>query len=144
MLTVAERVLVLVRGPLATAPTLALARLAALGEEVLLDVGDAAFAPGDPPAALHLVLDGVVDVSGDPGAVLARERRTAGEPLDAAAVFAGRPRAARAVAVTPVRLLRVDRDELWELLAEEGELCRALLAWVVHASAPVSDDARAG
>ena len=130
MLTVVERVLALARGVLGDAPTAALARLSAVAEEDSLEPGDVLWQEGEPADALHLLLDGELALETPAGDALRCVR--AGSIADAHAVIRGLPRKERALAARRCLLLRVDREHLWRLLAEEPGLARSILVAVVE------------
>jgi CRP-like cAMP-binding protein len=59
-----------------------------------------------------------------------------GDWVGALALFAGSPHRATATVLTTTRLLRIERADLHELLDEDGELARALLAGLLRTFVP--------
>jgi CRP-like cAMP-binding protein len=133
MLTAVEKVLFLMRVPVtAEVSTDALARLASIAAEQELPPGSRLFGIGDPPDALYFVLDGAVRIdAGDGGGRLAQ----AAELVGGLPLFAGTPHVAQAVAVVTTRVLCVERDDLNELLDEDGEFARALFSGLLRVAA---------
>lgn len=125
MLTIIDRVIALARSVLAEAPTAGLARLASLAEEVILEPGESLWEAGTPADRFPVLLDGEIGL-------LAGRREVAhvhaGQLVDLAGLIRAGPRAHTAVALAPSLLLCVEREDFWQLLGEEGELGRILLA----------------
>jgi CRP-like cAMP-binding protein len=132
MLTTVDKVLFLMRTPVtAEITTDALSRLAGAADEQEAPLGAVLFARGDLPEALYIVLDGVLRLEPEGGPARLAE---SGEVVGALALLAATPHRALATALVTTRLLRIDRDDLFELLDEDGELARALFAGLVRAA----------
>jgi CRP-like cAMP-binding protein len=92
--------------------------------EIAIPAGRLIFAHGETADAVYLVLDGQVtvfrDLVGRPMQLLARVG--AGELLGELCLFDEVARSASARAVTPVRLLRITRQPLMDLLRQQPQL----------------------
>jgi len=125
MLSVIEKVLLLQNVEVFTdIPTDKLAGLAAIARETFVLAGDSLYQQHDRPDALYLVLEGKVGLyKGD------REVRqvTNQGPFGTWAFFDGEPRALTATALENSRLLRVDRAEFMDLLAEDVRITQGVL-----------------
>jgi len=135
MLTTVEKVLFLMRAPAtAEVSTDALARLASVALEEEVGIGTRLFASGDEAETLYFILDGAVRIEGHEGLRLAE----ASELLGGLALLAGLPHSATATAVGTTRILRVERDDLNDLLDEDGEFAHALFSGLVRSLAVVT------
>ncbi|MBC8168023.1 MAG: Crp/Fnr family transcriptional regulator, partial [Bryobacteraceae bacterium] len=90
--------------------------------------GKAVLAPDINPDALFVILEGAVSISRD-GAELhvAREH----EVLGAWALFDPEPMAVLAKTVEDTRLLRIGRDEFYDLLSDNSEITASIFAMLV-------------
>ncbi len=126
MLTTIERVLFLQEVPLlGSVPTEVLAHLAAVATEEDLAVGEELWRPGDPADSMFFVVEGELTLR-DGDRLLAH----AGANADLGATAMGLTDGLRnttAVAARPTLLLRVAREDFYEVLSEHPELARALL-----------------
>jgi CRP-like cAMP-binding protein len=130
MLTAIDKVLFLMRNGLTQeATTDALSRLAAAARDVELERGERLFQAGDQPQSLWIVLDGAIRVELEG---TAPRVAGAGDWVGALPLLAGAPHRGRAVVLVSTRALRLERDDLHELLDEDGELARALLAGLLR------------
>jgi CRP-like cAMP-binding protein len=130
MLSTVDRVLFLMRaGITAEATTDALSRLSSSCREIEATRGDKLFEAGDEPDAMFIVLDGVVrvDVEGAPPRLA-----EPGDWVGAMPLLTGASHAGTATVLVESHFLRVDRAELEELLDEDGELARAVMAGILR------------
>jgi len=128
--TVVEKVLLLQNVDLLSdARTEDLALLASIAEEVLYPEEAAIFQEGEPADGLYLILRGKVALSRD-----GREMATLGEKeaLGAWTLFEPEPRVASARAVEETLLLKVDRDDFYDLLLDYPELGQSILKALVR------------
>jgi len=129
MLSVVEKVIFLQNVDiLAEIPTEQLSHLAAIAEEVSV-AGDAAvYEAGEPSDALYVVLEGKVRLHRD------GEEITVAETNDAFgtwALFEQAPRVATASATVDTRLLRIDREDFIDLLADHVQIIQGVLKTLV-------------
>jgi len=108
-----------------------LARVRAVATEVALAAGATLMTEGDPGDALYVVLDGNLAVTtragtGDLPLTTVGPGTVQGE----IAVLEGGVRRATVRAVTPARLLRIGRDDLFDVMAREPAIIRSLAATV--------------
>jgi CRP-like cAMP-binding protein len=101
-----------------------LALIAAIAAEQVLPEGSLLFEEGALPDSLFVVLDGTVSLTrqGAPMGTVA-----AGEALGTWSLLDDEPRSARAVAATPVRVLTIEREDFYDVLAEHSEISRSLM-----------------
>lgn len=129
MLTVIEKVIFLQNVDVFEGvPSDQLAYLAAIAEEVTYSEGEMIYKANDRSDALYLVLDGSVKLHlGD------REITTAGpkEAFGTWALFDDQPRVAAATALEDARLLKVDRDNFVDLLADHVQITESILKSMV-------------
>jgi CRP-like cAMP-binding protein len=109
-------------------PTGQLAALAAIAEEIQVLKNDVVYRENDAPDALYLVLEGEVRLHrGEQEIAVAG----GGEAFGAWALFDDEPRVVRATAKTDVRLLRIDKDDFFDLLADNIEVTQSILKSMV-------------
>jgi ATP/ADP translocase len=106
-----------------------LAAIAAIADEVTLGDGDPVYHADDPGDAMYLVVDGAVELRRG-GQKLARAG--AGEVFGAWALFEPETRMVDAVAAGECRLLRIGRDEIADLMAEDITVAQSLLLSVAR------------
>jgi CRP/FNR family cyclic AMP-dependent transcriptional regulator len=125
MLTVIEKVIFLQNiDVLAEVPTEALAALAAIAEEVSYASGENIYKENDSPDALYFVLDGRVRLhKGDQNIVTAENKQAFGTW----ALFDESPRLATATVEEDCDLLRIDRDDFIDLLADNVQITQGVL-----------------
>lgn len=126
MLTTIEKILLLQDVPLLRElPTDALAHLAALSSEHQASEGEALWNRGDPADAVWFLLQGALSVSVEAGTVHAIS------PLSdvgtAALVSGAYQRATIATVVREAMLLKISREDFFEVLDEHPETARAIL-----------------
>lgn len=124
MLDTVEKVLALRKTPLfASLPAEDLLSVASLCTERTLDIGDVLFALGEPGDAMYIIIHGAMNIDrGD----LRLTVLGAGECVGELAAFDWEPHSATATATEPCLLLRLDRHDLLDLLADHAELARRL------------------
>lgn len=125
MLTVIEKVIFLQNVDVfANVPTEQLAYLAAITDEREVHPGDIIYKEHEPSNALYLVIDGAVRLERE-----GREIMTAGarQAFGTWALFDEEPRVASAVAVESSNLLRIDRDDFVDLLADHVQITQGVL-----------------
>jgi anion transporter len=129
-------------------PREVLARLVSEFDELDVPAGHTVFAQGDPGDALYVVVSGAVEVRGERGG---QGQRVAvlgpGDCLGEMALVTGDPRSATVVALSPTRLLRLDKER-FQALSERHpvflrELARVLCRRIARTSADVAHARRA-
>ena len=97
---------------------------------VTLEKGDVLFREGDPGDSLYVVVEGevVMQTEGPPRIELARFGP--GAFIGEVALMTDQPRAATVAAVDAAELLQIDRATLAAVLAEHGDVLRAVLRFV--------------
>ena len=108
-----------------------LGRIRAVTTEVSLPAGATVMAEGDPGDALYLVLDGNLAVTTRSGTgELPVTTVGPGTVQGEIAVLEGGARRATVRTLTPARLLRIGRDDLFDVMAREPAIIRSLAATV--------------
>lgn len=129
MLTTIEKVIFLQKVDVFDqVPTEQLVYLAAIAEEQTLAAGAEVYREEAPADALYLVLEGSVRLHRE-----GREITVAGmhEAFGTWALFDESPRVATATAVEDCHLLRINRDDFVDLLAENVQITEGVLKTVV-------------
>lgn len=105
-----------------------LARIAGVASEISLGPGKDVYDAAKPPSALFVVIEGAVELSrgGEPLAV-ARQN----EVLGAWALFDDEPLTIRARSLEDTRLMRISRDDFYDVLADNPEITQALFSTLV-------------
>jgi CRP-like cAMP-binding protein len=130
MLSTVDKVLFFLRAPVtAEMGSDALSRLAQVASEVELPAGARVYGVGQDANALYLILEGAVRVEDGDGTHLS----SAGDVVGGLALFAGAAHREAATVLGGARMLRLLRDDLFELLDEDGELARALFSGLLRA-----------
>lgn len=130
MLTVIEKVIFLQNVDVfADVPTEDLAYLAAIADEVNIKSGEEIFRENEPSDALYLVLDGKVRLHRD-----GKEITTAAskEAFGTWALFDQAPRVVTATAASDCQLLRIDREDFYDLLAGHVQITQGVFKTVVN------------
>jgi cAMP-dependent protein kinase regulator len=111
-------------------PSDALQALVANLQLVSLERGEVLFRAGDPGDALYVIVEGELSVqgAGPPSAELSR--LGPGAFLGEVALMTDQPRAATVACLSPAELLRIDRHTLSRVLANHGDVLRAVLRFV--------------
>lgn len=111
-------------------PSDALQALVANLQLASLERGELLFREGDPSDALYVIVEGEVAVQtkGPPRAD--RSRLGPGAFIGEVALMTDQPRSATVVCTQPAELLRIDRHTLSRVLANHGDVLRAVLRFV--------------
>jgi CRP-like cAMP-binding protein len=111
-------------------PSDALQALVANLQLASLERGELLFREGDPSDALYVIVEGEVAVQtrGPPRAD--RSRLGPGAFIGEVALMTDQPRSATVVCTQPAELLRIDRYTLSRVLANHGDVLRAVLRFV--------------
>ena len=101
-----------------------LAQLAAVAAEQDCEVGHALFSEGDRASSLYVVLSGKIRLErgGKPFAETGE-----GESLGTWSLFRDEPRRASAIVAEDARILVLERDDFYDVLAENVEITRSLV-----------------
>lgn len=128
-MTTLEKVLFLKSIPLfANIPGETLAQVAPIAREVRHSEGETFIRTGDPGDCLYVVVDGEVEVwSAEETIAQEGSRAIIGE----LAVLTDRPRSADCRAGSDLLLLRIGKEDFWELLEEHPELSTRILRQVI-------------
>jgi CRP-like cAMP-binding protein len=106
-----------------------LARIAGIAREVRLPQGKIVLEPGKPTDALYVIVDGAVELLRD-GEALHTARQH--DVLGAWALFEeDDPMPVTARTVEDTRLLRIGRDDFYDLLADNSEITSAMFSTLV-------------
>ncbi|HEX7839421.1 MAG TPA: cyclic nucleotide-binding domain-containing protein [Kofleriaceae bacterium] len=111
-------------------PSVALQALVANLQLVSLERGEVLFRAGDPSDALYVIVEGELSVQGDGPANALVSRLGPGAFLGEVALMTDQPRSATVACVQPAELLRIDRNTLSRVLANHGDVLRAVLRFV--------------
>lgn len=142
MLTVIEKVIFLQNVDVFTeVPTEDLAYLAAIADEVDVAEGDNIYAQDEPSDALYLVLEGKVRLHRDGRDITIAESK---EAFGTWALFDEAPRVVTATAMGDSRLLRIDREDFFDLLADHMQITQAVFKTVVGRLRSLMDAVAAG
>ena len=106
-----------------------LSRIASIAREVRFAPGQTIFEPASGIDALFIVLDGSVDLSRDGQSIVAARQN---EVLGAWALFDDEPMPVAAKAIDDVRLLRINRDDFYDLLSDNIEIAASIFATLVR------------
>jgi signal transduction histidine kinase len=110
-----------------------IARIRTAATEVALEPGAVLVAEGEPGDALYVVLEGELAVTKRAGpGEMTLNRVGPGAVQGEIAVLDGGPRRATVRAITPVRALRLGRDDLFDVLAREPRILRSLVGTVAR------------
>ena len=125
MLTVIEKVIFLQNVDVfAKVPTEDLAYLASIAEETTYMAGDEIFKVDDPSDALYLVLDGTVKLHRADEEISVAGARDA---FGTWSLFDDEPRVVTASVADDARLLKIDRDDFFDLLADHVQITQGVL-----------------
>ena len=97
---------------------------------VSLEAGVALFKEGDPGDALYVIVEGEVSVQAEGPPLVEMARLGPGAFIGEVALMTDQPRSATVTATEPSELLRIDRTTLSTVLAEHGDVLRAVLRFV--------------
>jgi len=128
MLTVIEKVILLQSIDIfSEVPTEQLAALAAIAEEISFAAGEDIFIENDFPDALYVVLDGRVRLHRDGSEIaIAKDK----EAFGTWALLDDEPRVAGATTEVDTKLLRIDREDFIDILADHVQIVRGILKTV--------------
>ncbi|MBN4059146.1 cyclic nucleotide-binding domain-containing protein, partial [Endomicrobium sp. AH-315-J14] len=105
-----------------------LGHIAQIAEEVLLEEGETIYTDGDVPDALYLVVSGSIRLAtGD----VELGTLESGEAFGTWALFDDAPRTASATTAQATTLLKVNRDEFLEVLADRPDIAQAVFKAMV-------------
>ena len=106
-----------------------LARIATIAQEVSFPAGEVILNPDNAAGALYVILDGAIAVtSGEGAATVAR----ANDVLGAWALFDTEPLRVTAKATEPSHLLRIGRDDFYDLLSDNMEITASIFTILVR------------
>ena len=106
-----------------------LSRIASIAREIRFPPGKTILGPEMNPDGLFVILEGSVSIARD-GVELHVAKEN--DVLGAWALFDPEPMAINAKAVTDVRLLRIGRDEFYDLLSDNSEITASIFAQLVR------------
>jgi len=105
-----------------------LSRIASISKETKVAPGKPVLDPDKPSDALYVILDGAVSISRDNTELhVARQN----EVLGAWALFDPEPMNVTAKAVEDTRLLRIGREDFYDLLADNSEITASIFSMLV-------------
>ena len=105
-----------------------LARIASIASEVSVEPGKVVLDPAKPGGSLMIVVDGAVELSRNGQRLTVANRH---EVLGAWALFDDEPLPIEAKTIADTRLLRIDRDDFYDLLADNSEITQAIFSTLV-------------
>jgi CRP-like cAMP-binding protein len=105
-----------------------LSRVASIAKEVAYPPGKVIFEAGKDIDALYVVMDGSVSISRN-GEELLRARQN--EVIGAWALFDDEPMKVTAVAAEDARLLRINRNDFYDLLSDNIEIAAEIFSTLV-------------
>jgi CRP-like cAMP-binding protein len=111
-------------------PSDALQALVANLQLVSLGQGELLFREGDPSDALYVIAEGELSVQAEGPPRVETSRLGPGTFIGEVALMTDQPRSATVVCVQPAELLRIDRQTLSLVLANHGDVLRAVLRFV--------------
>jgi AAA family ATP:ADP antiporter len=130
MLSTIEKVFILKTVDIfAETPEEALAEVASILEEVDVEAGDTIFEKGDPGNCMYIIFDGRVRVHDGQRTLGEREDR---EVFGEMALLDPEPRSASTTALEDTRLLRMDQEPFYELMADRGEVTRGIIRVLIQ------------
>lgn len=101
-----------------------LARLAQIAEECDFDPKETIMSEGEMGDSMYLIVEGKVEVTkGKRSVVELGERECVGEM----AILDSEPRSATVRAKTPVRTLRIEREDFYELMREKMDIAQGVI-----------------
>jgi CRP-like cAMP-binding protein len=105
-----------------------LARIANIATEISVEPGKVVLDATKPGGALMIVVEGSVELSRNGRALTVANRN---EVLGAWALFDDEPLPIEAKTLSETRLLRIERDDFYDLLADNSEITQAIFATLV-------------
>jgi CRP-like cAMP-binding protein len=129
MLTIIEKVIFLQNVEVFTeVPTEDLAYLAAITEEVTYNKGEDIYKEDAPSDALYIVLEGKVRLHRDGKEIMIADEKKA---FGTWALFDEAPRVVTATPLSECRLLQIDREDFFDLLADHIQITQGVFKTVV-------------
>jgi CRP-like cAMP-binding protein len=130
LLTVIEKVIFLQAVDVfSEVPTEQLAILAAIAEEITVEKGEKLYSSEEPSDSMYLVLEGKVRLHRGYTDVLVAQRR---EAFGTWALFDDEPRVTDATALEVSRVLRIDKEEFIDVLADNVQITQGVLKAMVR------------
>jgi len=105
-----------------------LARLASIAREVRYPPDKLILEPAHPADALYVIVDGAVEISRNDEALVAAHQH---EVLGAWALFVEDPMPVKARTIEDTKLLRIARDDFYDLLSDNPEITAAIFSTLV-------------
>ena len=105
-----------------------LARIASIASEVSFGPGKVVMDPLKPGSALMIVVEGSVQLSRGGQPIMVANQN---EVLGAWALFDDEPLPIEAKTLEDTKLLRIDRDDFYDLLADNSEITQAIFSTLV-------------
>jgi CRP-like cAMP-binding protein len=106
-----------------------LSRIASIAKEVKMAPAKEVLGPGQPMDALYVILDGGVSIARDNIELhIARQN----EVLGAWALFDTEPMNVTAKTVEDTKLLRIGRDDFYDLLSDNSEITASIFSMLVR------------
>jgi CRP-like cAMP-binding protein len=105
-----------------------LAHLAVITEELILPTGEVIFREGDLPDAMYVVIDGQVRMTRDGQEVMVTGSK---EVFGTWALFDEEPRVVTATTMDECRVLKIDKEDFIDLLADNVRITRSVLKTMV-------------
>jgi CRP-like cAMP-binding protein len=105
-----------------------LARIASIAREVQYPPDKLILEPARPADALYVVVDGAVEISRNEEALVTAHRN---EVLGAWALFDEAPLPVKARTIEDTKLLRIARDDFYDLLSDNPEITAAMFSTLV-------------
>jgi len=105
-----------------------LARIAVIAEEIEFQPGEIIFKEGDIPDSMYMVIEGRVNLTRDEKEVMVAKGK---DFFGTWALFDDEPRVATATTLEKTRLLRIDKEEFVDLLADYVAITQSILKSLV-------------
>lgn len=105
-----------------------LGHIAAITDEIEVEKGATIFSEGEFPDSMFLVLDGKVRMTREGQEIMVAQSK---DVFGTWALFDDEPRVATAVTVEDTRLLRIDKEDFIDLLADHVEITQSILKTMV-------------
>jgi CRP-like cAMP-binding protein len=106
-----------------------LSRIATIAKEVQYPAGKVVLEPSKPLDALYVILDGSVQISRRGSELVTAQQN---EVLGAWALFDSEPMPVTAKTQENTRLLRISRDDFYDLLADNMEITASIFSMLVR------------
>jgi CRP-like cAMP-binding protein len=106
-----------------------LSRIASIAKEVQYPAGKVILEPTKPLDSLYVILDGSVEISRRGSALVTAQQN---EVLGAWALFDSDPMPVTAKTLENTRLLRISRDDFYDLLSDNMEITASIFSMLVR------------